>query len=155
VAVPDVVLFTTFNLSQEVPELQSISADVSSFAHVTLKRLYLQSYSNTMNYDTPEIEIFLGPETAMSVDDVDASGQPLCRKLGTVPPITKGTSCASGCTVDVVLTAEGAQVFESFVKNFRQTFKVFARATMQFEPGDPIPEGRFVGTLAGIVTASL
>jgi len=155
VAVPTVELSNAINLAQEVPELQQVAANIPSFAHVTLKSLSLSKYSNTLNYDTPEIELFLGPEAAASVDDVDQAGQPLCKKLGTVPPITKGTSCNANCTVQVALTADGAQVFETFVKNFRQTFKIFARTTMQFEPGDPIPAGQFTGTVTGTVTASM
>jgi hypothetical protein len=155
VAVPTVELSSPVNLSQEVPELQSVASDIPSFAHVTLKRLYLSSYSNTLNYDTPEIELFLCPEAAASAEDVDQSGQPLCRQLGTLAPIAKGTSCSVNCTVDVTLTADGAQVFETFVKNFRQTFKLFVRATSQFEPGDSIPSGQFTATVTGTVTASM
>lgn len=155
VAVPRVELSNAVNLAQEAPELQQVAANVPSFTHVTLKRLYLASYSNTLNYDTPEIELYLGPEAATSIDDLDASGQPLCKKLGTLPPIPKGTSCSSGCTVDVQLTADGAAVFETFVRNFRQTFKLFSRATMQFEAGDEVPTGQFTGTFTGTITASI
>ena len=155
VAVPVVELSNDINLAVEVPELQQVAANVPSFTHVTLKRLYLSAYSNTLNYDTPEIELFLGPEAAASVDDVDQQGQPLCKKLGTLPPITAGTSCNANCTVEVTLTADGAQVFETFVRNFRQTFKLFARSTMQFEAGDPVPSGQFTGTFTGEVTASM
>jgi hypothetical protein len=156
VAVPTVELSNAVNLSQEAPELQQVAANVPSFAHVTLKRLYLAEYTNTLNYDTPEIELYLGPEAATSVDDVDQAGQPLCQKLGTLPPITKGTSCGAGCTgIDVALTPNGAQVFETFVKNFRQTFKLFARATMQVEGGDDIPTGQFTGTITGTITGSI
>jgi hypothetical protein len=155
VAVPSVELSNTFNLANEVPELQQVASNVPSFAHVTLKRLYLSSYSNTLNDDTPEIELYLGPESATSVDSLDQSGQPVCKKLGTLAPITKGTSCSQSCTVDVVLTADGAAVFETFVKNFRQTFKFFARATSQFEPGDPVPSGQFTASITGTVTAGM
>ncbi|MBI5480844.1 MAG: hypothetical protein HY906_18440 [Deltaproteobacteria bacterium] len=156
VAVPSVELSNSLNLAQEVPQLQSVASNIPSFTHVTLKRLYLASYSNTLNYDTPEIEIYLGPEAAASVDDVDQGGAPLCQKLGRLDPIPKGTSCLAGCAgLDVVLEPAAAQVFETFVRNFRQTFKLFVRATSQFEPGDPVPAGQFTATVTGTVTASM
>jgi hypothetical protein len=155
VAVPKVELSNPVNLSQEVPQLQQVASNIPSFTHVTLKRLYLAKYSNTLNYDTPEVEIFLCPEAATSIEDLDQSSQPLCKQLGTLPPIAKGTSCDANCTVDVALTADGAQVFETFVKNFRQTFKFFVRATSQFEQGDPVPSGQFTATMTGTVTASM
>lgn len=155
VAVPVVELSNAVNLAQEAPELQNVAGNVPSFAHVTLKRLFLARYSNTLNYDTPEIELFLCPEAATSVEDVDQSGQPLCQPLGTLPPIAAGTSCTANCTVDVTLTPDGAQVFETFVKNFRTTFKIFVRATMQFEAGDPVPTGQFTGAITGTVTAHM
>jgi hypothetical protein len=155
VAVPKVELSNPVNLSQEVPELQQVASNIPSFAHVTLKRLYLAKYSNTLNYDTPETELWLCPEAATSVEDTDQGGAPLCSKLGTLAPIAKGTSCSAGCTADVQLTASGGQAFETFVKNFRQTFKIFVVATSQFEPGDPIPSGQFTATVTGTVTASM
>jgi hypothetical protein len=155
VAVPKVELSNSINLSQQVPELNDVASNIPSFAHVTLKRLWLSRYSNTLNYDTPEIELYLCPEAATSVEDQDQGGAPLCQKLGTLAPITKGTSCSISCAADVQLTADGAQVFETFVRNFRQTFKLFAVAVSQFEPGDPIPSGQFTGTVSGTVTASM
>jgi hypothetical protein len=155
VAVPSVELSNAVNLAQEVPQLQQVASNIPSFAHVTLKRLNLARYSNTLNYDTPEIEIYLCPEAATSIEDLDQSGAALCRQLGTLPPIAKGTSCDQSCTAEVALTADGAQVFETFVKNFRQTFKFFVRATSQFEPGDPVPSGQFTATITGTVTASM
>lgn len=155
VAVPTVELSNSINLAQEVPELGQVASNIPSFAHVTLKRLWLSSYSNTLNYDTPEIDLYLCPEAATSVEDQDQGGSFLCQKLGTLAPITKGTSCSISCAADVQLTPDGAQVFETFVRNFRQTFKLFAVATSQFEPGDPIPSGQFTGTVAGTVTASM
>jgi hypothetical protein len=155
VAVPSVELSNPINLSQEVPDLQTVASNIPSFTHVTLKRLYLSSYSNTLNYDTPEIELWLCPEAATSVEDTGADGAALCQQLGTLAPITKGSSCSANCTADVQLTPNGAQVFETFVKNFRTTFKIFVKATSQFEPGDPIPAGSFTATVAGTVTASM
>jgi hypothetical protein len=155
VAKPKVELSNPINLSQEVPQLQQVASDIPSFAHVTLKRLYLSSYTNTLNYDTPEILIYLCPEAATSVEDVDQGGAALCQQLGTLAPIAAGTSCSASCTADVQLTANGAQVFETFVKNFRQTFKIFAVASSEFDPGDPIPSGQFTATVTGKITASM
>ena len=155
VATPKVELSNPVNLAQEVPQLQQVASDIPSFAHVTLKRLYLSSYNSTLNYDTPEIELYLCPEAATSVEDLDQSSAPLCQKLGTLAPIVKGTSCSANCTADVQLTANGAQVFETFVKNFRQTFKIFAVASSEFDPGDPIPSGQFTAAVTGTVTASM
>ncbi len=154
-ATPKVELSNSINLAQEVPQLKDVASNIPSFAHVTLKRLWLSRYSNTLKYDTPEIELYLCPEAATSVEDQDQGGAPLCQKLGTLAPITKGTSCEISCAADVQLTANGAQVFETFVKNFRQTFKIFAVAVSQFEEGDPIPSGQFTGTVSGTVTASM
>jgi hypothetical protein len=155
VAAPTVELSIAINLAQEAPELQQVASNIPSFTHVTFKRLFLSSYSNALNYDTPQIDLFLCPEAATSVEDLDQSSQPLCKQLGTLPPIPQGTSCNTDCAADVALTPDGVQAAETFVKNFRQTFKIFARATSEFVPGDPIPSGQFTATVTGTVTAGL
>jgi hypothetical protein len=154
---PEIVLVNEVNLSTEAPQLTAVASNVPSFAHVTLKRLYLSDYSNSLNWATPEIEIWMGPDTAATVHDTDASGTPVCSLLGTLPSIPANTSCPAGaCSgLDVQLTADGAATFESFALNFRQTFKFFARMTVKVKAGDPVPTGTFQGTVTGEATASL
>jgi hypothetical protein len=154
-AAPVVVLVNEINLAQEAPELANVASNIPSFTHVMLKRLYLSDYSNGLNYATPEVEVWLGPEAATAIDDQDASGNPLCVQIGTLPPIPAQSACSSGSCVDVQLTADAATLFDKFATNFRQTFKVFIRMTVRLKPGDPIPAGTFQATVTGEATASI
>jgi hypothetical protein len=154
---PQIVLVNEINLAQEAPELANIASNVPSFTHVTLTRLYLSQYSNGLNYPTPVTEVWLGPEAATSVDDQDASGNPLCVLVGTVPSIPANSSCGAGsCNgLDVQLNPDGAGAFEQYARDFRTTFKVFIRMTLQLKAGDPIPSGTFTATVTGEAKASI
>jgi hypothetical protein len=158
-ATPQVVLVNAVNLAQEAPELQSVASNVSSFATVTLKRIYLSQYQNGLNVPTPAIEVWIGPEAATGVDDQDAQGAPLCSVIGTLDPIpaqSSKPSCTPGVDcMEVRLTPDGAALFERFAKEFRQTFKVFVRVTVSITAGTPVPQGTFNATITGEISAAL
>jgi hypothetical protein len=152
-ASPQVTLSNPVNLAQQAPELQSVASSVPSFASVTVSRLYLSSYTSTLNYDTPPIDLYIGPESAATVEDKDPSGNPLCVQIGTLDPLPP---CPAGCgAVDVHLSADGQAAVGRFAKDFRQTFKVFARAQLSFKAGDPVPKGKLDLTVTGTLKASL
>lgn len=103
---------------------------------------------NELTFDLPEIEIFWGPEGAVAVDPAMGVVQ-----LGTIPPIPAG-STSSGA---VALSAEGVGALSDYLVRTSRRVRFFARARVDFAPGDPFPAGsaRITVDLAVRVTGSL
>lgn len=107
------------------------SADALS--KVTLSRLEYEVPSNSLNFDTPQIEGFVGPRTAKKTTD---GGVVLLTKLPVIPKkSTKGTTRVNS-------SGAGQAKLAGFVQNYRTPFKVFAKASLSFRSGSEVPKGK-------------
>lgn len=115
---------------------------------VTIHRVAYGVLENTLTTATPELEVFVGPESAQATTD------PGVVKLGALAPIpAMSKDCAdtpntadprakSVPVCDLQLTSEGQTALAERVKSFKTApFKLFAAATLRAEAGSPMPAG--------------
>ena len=116
------------DLSQKVQSgLQS-----SALSKVTVGKVIYNTDANTLNFDTPKIELFLGPSTATKTTDAGVVA------FATMDPIPRGTTP----NAQIIPTAEGQAALEGYVRNYQTPFRMLARASLRFATGDSIPQGR-------------
>ncbi|MCA9673280.1 MAG: hypothetical protein KC503_47145 [Myxococcales bacterium] len=128
--VGDVDVPLPIDISQQVRNQTSANL----LSNVTLDSMRFITDSNTLNYATPELSLYVGPQDATGVGE---SGVVL---FGTMPPV------AAGDTPEGVInaTSAGQAALADFVRNYTVPFKFFIGATMAFGAGDTVPEGRLV-----------
>jgi hypothetical protein len=108
------------------------SMQASALDKVSLDSVEYRVASNSLNFATPSISVYVGPNSATKVGD---SGVTL---FATMPPIpAKGTPSAA-----LTPTAAGQSALTGFVKNYKTPFKILSSATMTFKAGDTLPEGK-------------
>lgn len=119
---------TTVDLSQKIKN----NTQSSMLSKVSLNRVVLDVPENSLNFDTPQLKIFVGPSSAARSTD---SGVVL---FATVPAITKGKVSQQVITP----TEAGKSAISNYVKDFKVPFKMLGNASLGFASGDPIPSGR-------------
>ena len=137
-------LFQMFELASEKPELMEI--DGKPLVDVTIRRIGYVVSENTMNVDSPELAVFIGPQEAMS------SGHPLAEQIGTIPPVSAGTTVADG---QVELLPDAEQTMERYLRDYQTPFNVIAGSLVELEAGDTVPSGRLVAVVQVDATAGL
>jgi hypothetical protein len=124
---------------------------VAQFAidRVTVAKVAYWVVSNSINIDTPNIDLFVGPDSA--TDEMS----PGAVKLGTVASLpAKSKVCGDakdtaepanqqGHTVcNMPLTEAGQNALAGFIKNYKQApFKLLVHATIRATGGTPTPSG--------------
>lgn len=119
---------TSVDISQKVKSQTSASV----LSKVTFDRMVYNTVENTLTFDTPTIEIFVGPNTATKTTDAGVT------RFATMASIPKGQKP----NALVNATEEGKNALSAFVKAYQVPFKFFVKATLRFASGDPIPHGK-------------
>lgn len=127
--VADITESFTVDLADKIKNQTSATA----LSKVSLLRMVYNTLENTLTFDTPKIEVFVGPNTANKVTD------PLVVRLATMPVIPKGQK-PNAQLQDI--SEAGKQSLSNFVMNYQVPFKFFVKATARFASGDPLPKGR-------------
>lgn len=138
----DLRLVLPVNLSSQTGFPAAV-ANAPGIDDVQVDSLAYWAAMNSLNSDTPPIDLYVGPATAMTEAAAGAS------KLGTLPAIKQGqkTACsadlpgtaASAC--QVALTDAGRGVLATLAHDFRHPFNVIAVAHFNLHAGDAIPQG--------------
>ncbi|MFH1132727.1 MAG: hypothetical protein V1754_15435 [Pseudomonadota bacterium] len=122
-----------FEGNTEVDISKEVGNQVSQEAleKVTISQVEYEIPNNTLNFKTPQIDFYVGPRNATNTSD---SGVEL---LGTMLGI------AAGATPTDLMTIKGAggAKFAELAKTYNVPFKFFAKATLSFASGSPIPVG--------------
>jgi hypothetical protein len=126
---------TTVDVSDKVKNQTSASA----LSKVSFTRMLYRATENTLSFDTPQITIFVGPNGATKTTDAGVV------KFATMPAVPKGQK-PSG---EVNATDQGKAALAGFVQNYSTPFKVFVKASLEFQSGDPLPQGRFTMEVNG------
>lgn len=121
-------IHTTVDVSQKIKN----NTQASALKKVTLLRVIYNTDVNTMNFDTPQFDIYVGPNTASKVTD---SAVVL---LGTMSVISSGAKPND----QIKVTSEGEVALANFVKDYQTPFRLFVRINWNFASGSPIPQGR-------------
>jgi hypothetical protein len=115
---------------------------------VAIRRVSYWVASNTFNFPTPKIEIYVAPQAAKDERDDKA------RLLGVIGPLSaKSSSCSDPVDTrdealtggarecDMTLDSAGEAALGDFAKNFGTPFQVMAHAVVIAKGGDPVPSG--------------
>lgn len=137
-------LFQTFELEREKPELSEI--DGKPLVDITIRRIGYQVSENTMNVDSPEIAVFIGPVEAMSSDHPEAE------QIGTIPVVPAGTTVEAG---QVELLPESEEIIARYLREYQTPFNLIAGSLVELGAGDTVPSGRLVAVVQVEATAGL
>jgi hypothetical protein len=133
-------VFTTVDLSNN----QEIKKNGAVLSKVSLSNVLFRVDDDTLNFDTPQIELFLGPASATKTTD------PGVVPFATMEPILKKT--ASGTSGEVKPTEAGKAALEGYIQNYQTPFRILAKATLRFASGDSIPQGRLSLSVKALVS---
>lgn len=92
--------------------------------------------NNTLNFDTPKIELFIGPNSANKTSDTGVV------PFATLPAIKGGEVFAQKELQDI--TPAGSQALSGFVLNYQTPFRFLVKATLKFASGQALPQGRIM-----------
>lgn len=132
VTVP-VALSRSINLVEEKPELQTI--ENQPFINVTIDEVEYEVLENTLNFDSPVIDLYVAPQNVMSPDSADAR---LVGTIGSVPAMNQLD------WTPVQLAGSGENNLRQFMGDYRSIFNVIAGTVVEIEAGMPMPSGRAV-----------
>jgi hypothetical protein len=138
-----VAIQNDYNLAQEAPEFQSL-ADQSVLS-VAVDAIYFDIGTNTLNVDTPEMQVVFGPQS------ITAASDPGAELVGTIPVLKAGTTGR----VNVVFAPQGQAVMKKYFDNFKTPFRVLVVGEFVMRGGQPIPAGKLVGAVQGDAHVSL
>jgi hypothetical protein len=143
VASYDLRLLQQVNLSQQkgFPEQVATSPVASA---VSVEAVNYWTPSNTLSFDSPAIDIYVGGQAVQKETDAGAM------KLGTVSalPAKQRTACGGGAAgtrdsaCGVALTDDGVHALALLAKEYRTPFNVIAVAHVIAHAGDPLPAGK-------------
>jgi hypothetical protein len=126
-----VALSQQINLIEEKPELQSINDQ--PIINVTIDTVEYRITENTLNFESPEITIYVAPINVISPLNPEA------RPIGTIAPIE--ASRQRGWT-EVQFTPDGKASLRQFMGDYRSIFNVIVGAWAEIQAGDDMPAGR-------------
>jgi hypothetical protein len=137
-------LWHPFDLAKEKPELQEIEG--KPLVSISINKIAYKVSENTMNIDSPEMTVYVAPGSVMS------PGDPQAEAIGTIPPVTAGTTIEEQ---DVVLTENGREILSGYMKQYSVPFNVIVGTDVDISPGDMVPTGKLsavviVSAVAGI-----
>jgi hypothetical protein len=133
------------NAQTPVPE------GVLNFAidRVTISRISYWAMNNTLNIDTPPVDIYVAPDGAQ---DEKAAGAVKLGSVASLPRMSKACgdtrnsddpAAKAGQTVcNMMVTGPGQDALAGFVKNFKTApFTIIAHATLTAKGGESVPSG--------------
>jgi hypothetical protein len=133
--VADAQISDTVDVSKEVKDNTSASA----ISKVTFNYMLYKVTENTLTFDTPQLKMYVGPNTATSTADAGVV------EFATLKPIPKGQTTDG----EMPATEAGKRALAGFVKDYQTPFKVFLQASMRFGSGDPLPQGKLTMQVNG------
>jgi hypothetical protein len=126
----DISLSQSINLVMEKPELKSLNDE--PVIKVTIDSVTYEIRSNTLNVDTPELDVLIAP-TAV----VKSSEATLIAKLAPVPAMQ-----TTGSPDEVVFTDAGKSQLITMMNSFKTPFNVLLGSSIVIKAGDPVPTGK-------------
>lgn len=115
------------DLSQQIKN----SLTASAIKYVTVERAEYATEANSLTFDTPKINVLVGPGSATKST---AAG---VKRFAEMPPIKKKTTPAG----DMSVFAEGNTAIQGFVMDYKNPFRFLGKADLVFKAGDPVPTG--------------
>ncbi len=128
----DVGLYQMIDLLAEKPELQSINDE--PVIKVTIDSVTYEVTLNTLNVDTPAMEVYVAPMSIMDPKD------PMAKHVGTIPSVPAGATVQPAQTM--TFTSSGKADLVSIMSTFKTPFNLIVGSTLTVKNGTPVPTGR-------------
>lgn len=128
----DVGLYQMIDLLREKPELQSINDE--PLIKVTIDSVTYDVPLNTLNVDTPAMEVYVAPMSVMDPND------PAAKHVGTIPAVPAGQTVLTPQTM--MFTEDGKAELVSIMSTFKTPFNLIVGSTLTIKDGTPVPMGR-------------
>jgi hypothetical protein len=127
----DVGVYQMIDLVMEKPELKSINDE--PVIKVTIDSLTYRVPQNTLNVDTPQMNVYVAPMSVMDPKD------PMAKQIGTIAPVKATQTVAQA---DMAYTADGKQNLIAIMSTYKNPFNVIVGSDLTIQEGDPVPMGR-------------
>ena len=127
----DIGVYQMIDLVTEKPELKSINDE--PVIKVTIDSLTYRIPQNTLNVDTPQMNVYVAPMSVMDPDD------PMAKQIGTIAPVAAGQVVAMA---DMAYTANGKQNLIDVMSTYKTPFNVIVGSNLEIQQGDPVPTGK-------------
>ncbi len=139
----DIVLINDFDLATESPEYAQFASH--SAISATLDDVWFQIGENTLDVATPELDVFVGPMSATGPSDSGVVA------VGSLPSVPAG---ATG-KFELQISSSGRAALTQFIDDYKTPFRIIVAGTEVLNAGDPVPQGRIVGTVQATAHVSL
>ena len=127
----NVGVYQMIDLVSEKPELKSINDE--PVIKVTIDSVTYRVPQNTLNTDTPQMNVYVAPMSVMDPND------PLAKQVGTIAPVAAGATVGMA---DMAYTADGKQNLMDAMSTYKNPFNVIVGSDLEVQQGDPVPMGR-------------
>lgn len=127
----DVGVYQMIDLVSEKPELKSINDE--PIIKVTIDSVTYRVPQNTLNTDTPQMNVYVAPMSVMDPKD------PLAKQVGTIAPVAAGATVGMA---DMAYTADGKQNLMDVMSTYKNPFNVIVGSDLEVQQGDAVPMGR-------------
>ncbi|MEO8844108.1 MAG: hypothetical protein ABI591_02725 [Kofleriaceae bacterium] len=128
----EISVHQTIDLLTEKPELKSVD-DATTILHVTVDAMTYEVTANSLDINTPELQVYLAPMSIMDPHD------PMAQQIGSIQIVHAGTTLGP---TDMTFTADGQDVLTQTLANFKNPFNVIVGGTLMLHAGDLVPTGK-------------
>jgi hypothetical protein len=122
----------TVNLLNEQPDLKSI--DNESAVKVTIDSVTYDVLSNTLDVDTPEISLYVAPNSVLKTTDAAAI------KIGSIASIPAGWTTHEPVAVKFTPTGQADLIKQ--MSSFKTPFNVLESSSIVISQGQKVPMGK-------------
>ncbi|MBX3161298.1 MAG: hypothetical protein KF773_35375 [Deltaproteobacteria bacterium] len=133
----DVSLHQAVNLLTEKPELQAIND--KPVISVTVDSVTFEVTMNTLNVDTPQMNVMVAPVSVIDPSD------PQAKLIGSVAPIPAGA--LTDGPRSLAFTPTGKADLVATMSSFKVPFNLLIGASLLVREGTPVPSGRLDATI--------
>ena len=130
-------------IGQTVDVSDKVKSQTSAtvLSKVSFNYMLFKVPENTLTFDTPKIEVFVGPNAAGTTTDAGVV------RFATMEAIPRGQTVLPGEQLNA--TEEGKNALAGFVKSYQTPFKFFIKASLRFPSGSPVPQGKLTMQVNG------
>jgi hypothetical protein len=127
----DIGVYQVIDLVTEKPELKSINDE--PVIKVTIDSLTYRIPQNTLNVDTPQMNVYVAPMSVMDPND------PMAKQVGTIAAVAAGQTVGMA---DMAYTTGGKQNLIDVMSTYKTPFNVIVGSDLEIQQGDPVPTGK-------------
>ncbi len=127
---------TKVDLSQQIKS-QNLASGISK---VTFEYMLYTVAENSFNFDTPKLQLYIGPGPAKSSKENGVVS------FATMPTIARKTTSKNQ---KMNVTEGGKGALQSAIYNYKDPFAFIGGASLTFKEGDQVPSGKLVLRIRG------